>query len=131
MAQIIVNLNDVHHTYFDIPILTGLSWEIQAGQKVGLVGPNGGGKSTLLKLILGLLQPDSGAIFRQKGLAIGYLPQEVTVDALAGEAALVHGNGTAPLTVLEAALSGSPEIARLRHSLAAKEVQMGEPAVYS
>ncbi len=130
MAAIIVNLNDVHHTYFDKPILTGLNWEIQAGQKIGLVGPNGGGKSTLLKLILGLLQPDSGAIWKQKGLTVGYLPQEVTAEALAGEAALAAGNGAFTLTVLEAGLSGSPEIARLRHALALKETQMGDPAVY-
>ena len=119
-----------NHTYFDKPVLTGLSWEIQAGQKIGLVGPNGGGKSTLLKLILGVLQPDSGAIFKQKGLTIGYLPQEVTAEALAGETALQAGNGASALTVLEAALSGSPEIARLRHALAVKEAQMGDPAVY-
>jgi ATP-binding cassette, subfamily F, member 3 len=130
MAAIVVNLSDIHHTYFDRPILTGLSWEIQAGQKIGLVGPNGGGKSTLLKLILGVLQPDSGAIFKQKGLTIGYLPQEITVEALAGEAAIAAGNGASTLTVLEAALSASPEIARLRHSMALKEGQMGDPDVY-
>jgi ATP-binding cassette subfamily F protein 3 len=129
MAAVIINLSDVNHTYFDKPILTGLSWEIQAGQKIGLVGPNGGGKSTLLKLILGQLQPDSGAVWKQKGLTVGYLPQEVTPAALAGESGLANGNG-APLTVIEAAMSGSPEIARLRHSLAAKEAQMGDPAVY-
>ena len=130
MAAIIINLNDVSHTYFDKPVLTGLSWEIQAGQKIGLVGPNGGGKSTVLKLILGLLQPDSGTIFKQKGLTTGYLPQEVTAEALAGEAAIAGGNGASSLTVLEAALSGSPEIARLRHSLTLKEAQMGDPLIY-
>jgi ATP-binding cassette subfamily F protein 3 len=128
MAAIIINLNDVNHTYFDKPILTGLNWEIQAGQKIGLIGPNGGGKSTLLKLILGQLQPDSGAIWKQKGLTLGYLPQEVTPAALAGEASLSNGS---PLSVIEAAMSGSPDIARLRHSLAAKEAQMGEPHVYA
>jgi ATP-binding cassette, subfamily F, member 3 len=127
MATIIINLSEVNHTYFDKPVLTGLSWEIQAGQKIGLVGPNGGGKSTLLKLILGQLQPDSGAVWKQKGLTVGYLPQEVTPAALAGEANLSNGN---PLTVIEAGMSGSPEIARLRHSLAAKESQMGDPRVY-
>ncbi len=133
MAAIIVNLSDVSHTYFDRPVLTGLSWEIQAGQKIGLVGPNGGGKSTLLKLVLGLLQPDAGTIFRQKGLAIGYLPQEVAPSALAGEApaAAVEDSGGGTITALEAALSGSPEIARLRHALALKEAQMGDPTVYA
>jgi len=128
MAAIIINLSDIHHTYFDKPVLTGLSWEIQAGQKIGLVGPNGGGKSTLLKLILGRLQGDGGTIFRLRGLTIGYLPQEVTPDALAGEAEVA--GEAAGLTILEAALSGSPEIARLRHDLTLKEAQMGDPAVF-
>lgn len=131
MAAIIVNLSDVNHTYFNKPVLTALSWEIQAGQKVGLVGPNGGGKSTLLKLILGLLQPDAGAVFRQKNLAIGYLPQEVAPAAPSGEASAAAGNGAEAITVLETALSGSPKIARLRHALAVKEAQMGDPAVYA
>ena len=135
MAAIIVNLSNVNHTYFDKPVLTGLSWEIQAGQKIGLVGPNGGGKSTLLKLILGVLQPDAGTIFRQKDLAIGYLPQEVTPLALAGvapaSAEAAEENDTEAVTVLEAALSGSPDIARLRHALALKEARMGAPDVYA
>jgi len=135
MTAIIVNLSDINHTYFDKPVLTGLSWEIQAGQKIGLVGPNGGGKSTLLKLILGVLQPDAGTIFRQKDLAIGYLPQEVTPLALAGATPAsmdaAEENGAGAVTVLEAALSGSPEIARLRHALAVKEAHMGDPTVYA
>ncbi len=53
MANVLINLTDVSYTYFDKPILAGLSWEIQAGQKIGLVGANGAGKSTLLGLILG------------------------------------------------------------------------------
>jgi len=110
MTAIIVNLSDINHTYFDKPVLTGLSWEIQAGQKIGLVGPNGGGKSTLLKLILGVLQPDAGTIFRQKDLAIGYLPQKVTPLALAGATPAsmdaAEENGAGAVTVMEAALSG-------------------------
>ncbi len=78
MANVLINLTDVSYTYFDKPILAGLSWEIQAGQKIGLVGANGAGKSTLLGLILGQHTPDAGAIFRVKDLTIGYLPQDAT-----------------------------------------------------
>ncbi len=132
MATVLINLTDVSYTYFDKPILQKLSWEIQAGQKVGLVGPNGGGKSTLLRLILGHSAPDAGAIFRQKDLTIGYLPQDGPLTpalspTAAGERAL-EGEGS--LTVLEAALSGSSEIARLRGSLAETEARMGDPAIY-
>ncbi len=122
MSAIIINLTDVSYTYFDRPILQGLNWEIQAGQKIGLVGANGSGKSTLLRLIAGQLTQDAGGIFQTRDLAIGYLPQDV--EAGFGDAL---GNGQ---TVLEAALGGSPEIARLRHELAVREAQMGDPEVY-
>jgi ATP-binding cassette subfamily F protein 3 len=121
MATVLLNLTDISFTYFSRAILQGLSWEVQAGQKIGLIGANGGGKSTLLRLILGELLPDAGGIFRAKDLTIGYLPQAAGAEL-----------GDAPAaTVLDAALSGSAEIARLRRGLAECEAQMGEPAVYT
>lgn len=133
MANIILNLTDVSYTYFDKPILTGLNWEIQAGQKIGLVGANGTGKSTLLRLILGHDAPDAGSIFRTKDLSIGYLPQEGPRRELSSSPHRVGGEGRvegAPPTVLDVALSGSPEIARLRDVLAEAEARMGDPAIY-
>jgi ATP-binding cassette subfamily F protein 3 len=121
MSTVLLNLTDISYTYFTHPILSGLNWEIQAGQKIGLIGPNGGGKSTLLKLILGQLAPEIGSIFRVKDLTIGYLPQAARSDT--------HDAGPTR-TVLELALSGSPEIARLRSALAEAEAQMGDPAIY-
>jgi ATP-binding cassette subfamily F protein 3 len=122
MAIIVLNLTGVSYTYFDRPVLHDLDWEIQAGQKIGLVGANGSGKSTLLNLIAGRLSPDAGGIFQVRDLTVGYLPQEVG-SAFGRD--LDNGQ-----TVLEAALGGSPEIARLRHELAALETQMGDPEVY-
>jgi ATPase subunit of ABC transporter with duplicated ATPase domains len=78
MSEIIVNLTGVNYTYFDRPVLTDLGWEIQASQKIGLVGANGGGKSTLLKLILGRMLPDAGTVFRKRELP-RYLPQDVRI----------------------------------------------------
>ena len=133
MANVLINLTDVSYTYFDKPILAGLSWEIQAGQKIGLVGANGAGKSTLLGLILGQHTPDAGAIFRVKDLTIGYLPQDATallpLPHRSGGEGRGEGGAGVP-TVLEAALSGSPEIARLRRGLAEIEARMGDPAIY-
>ena len=121
MSTVLLNLTGISYTYFTHPVLRELDWEIQAGQKIGLIGPNGGGKSTLLKLILGQLTPEAGSIFRGKDLTIGYLPQDARADTYdAGPAC----------TVLELALSGSPEIARLRAALAEAEAQMGDPIVY-
>ena len=121
MSTVLLNLTDISYTYFTHPILSGLNWEIQAGQKIGLIGANGGGKSTLLKIILGQLAPEMGSIYRLKDLTIGYLPQDARTDTYdAGPAC----------TVLELALSGSPEIARLRAALAEAEAQMGDPVIY-
>jgi ATP-binding cassette, subfamily F, member 3 len=116
MSTILINLVEVSYSYITRPILQGLNWEIQAGQKIGLVGANGSGKSTLLKLILARLAPETGTIFRAKELTIGYLPQDPELDL--GE------------SVLEAGLAGSPAIVRLRRELAEREAQMGDPVVY-
>ena len=67
MSTVLLNLTDISYTYFTHPILSGLNWEIQAGQKIGLIGANGGGKSTLLKLILGQLAPETGLDFPGQG----------------------------------------------------------------
>ncbi len=117
MATILANLIGITYSYADNPVLSGLEWEIQAGQKTGLVGANGSGKSTLLRIVLGTLSPEQGSIFRLPGLRIGYLPQDPDLPP--------------EQTVLEAALSASPDIVRLRSSLAEREAQMGDPAVYS
>lgn len=131
MATVVLNLTDVSYTYFDKPILATLSWEIQAGQKIGLVGANGTGKSTLLRLILGHHTPDTGAIFRVKDVTIGYLPQDAALLPSLPPPDGGEGRGEgAGASVLDVALSGSPEIARLRQALAEAEARMGDPAVY-
>ena len=131
MSTVLLNLTGISFTYFTHPVLRDLHWEIQAGQKIGLIGANGGGKSTLLKLILGQLAPETGSIFRVKDLTIGYLPQDMTPTRPYPDGSSSQEKGRERgQTVLDAALSGSPEIARLRAALAAAEAQMGEPTIY-
>lgn len=57
------------------PILEGADLYLNEGDKVGIIGVNGTGKSTLLKILAGIEPPDSGRITRAQGLRIGYLPQ--------------------------------------------------------
>ncbi|MBI1355980.1 MAG: ATP-binding cassette domain-containing protein [Acidobacteria bacterium] len=57
-------------------LFEGLDWLVQPQDRVGVVGANGTGKSTLLKIIAGIERLDAGEINRQKGLKIGYLPQD-------------------------------------------------------
>ncbi len=58
------------------PILSGVSWHIGRKDRIGLVGENGTGKSTLLKMLAGLAEPSSGTIRTARGCTAGYLPQE-------------------------------------------------------
>lgn len=81
-----IQCEQLSFSYGEIPILTDVSFSVQRLDAVALVGPNGGGKSTLLKLILGLLTPQSGTIKvlgvtpRQARKKIGYMPQHLQYD---------------------------------------------------
>src|SRR5690554_92823 len=57
-------------------LFDNVSFRINSGDKISLVGANGTGKSSLLKIITGELQPESGKVLKQKRISIGYLPQE-------------------------------------------------------
>lgn len=61
-------------------LLRNFSLTIDRGQVVTLVGPNGCGKSTIAKLILGLIRPDAGTVWRAPALAVGYLPQRLNIS---------------------------------------------------
>ena len=77
----IINIDDVSFSYSNIPVVRNVNLAVREGEFLGVIGPNAGGKSTLLKLILGLLQPDAGEITvfgkrPEKGRSrIGYVPQ--------------------------------------------------------
>ena len=75
----------------DLDLFLGISASIPNDGKIGLVGPNGIGKTTLLRVLAGLLPPTSGSIAAARGTRIGYLRQEA-VDAFAGRhKAIVRG----------------------------------------
>ncbi|MGI9228333.1 MAG: metal ABC transporter ATP-binding protein [Gammaproteobacteria bacterium] len=80
----VITINDLNFSYGTVPVLEGINLEIQAEEFFGLIGPNAAGKSTLVKLLLGLLQPDSGSIrikdqtpARARDI-IGYVPQHAS-----------------------------------------------------
>jgi len=81
-----IRLKDVTFSYGRHPILSDVDLTIERGEFVTIVGPNGGGKTTLLKLLLGLLTPDTGAIEVLGGhptavrSRVGYVPQHAHVD---------------------------------------------------
>ena len=71
----LVQLSDVTFAYTGTPVLTGAELSLHEGERVGFIGGNGEGKTTLIKLILGLLHPDGGTVTVKNGIRIGYLEQ--------------------------------------------------------
>ncbi len=76
----LITFNNVSLQYTDKNILKDVSFTINDGAKIGVVGMNGAGKSTILKLIVGELTPSNGIIYRKNDLKIGYLPQDVHLN---------------------------------------------------
>lgn len=74
----VVKLTKSYNIY---PVFKDISFQINAGEKVALVGVNGAGKSTLLHIIAGEEKSESGDVVTTKGLKIAYLPQEATFDS--------------------------------------------------
>src|SRR5690625_5306471 len=62
MTDSVISLEDISFKYGDKPILTNVNLDIPRGAFIGLIGPNGGGKTTLIHIILGLLKPDHGTV---------------------------------------------------------------------
>src|SRR5690606_4751338 len=61
-------------------ILDKASLSIHDGDRIGMVGRNGSGKSTFLKILAGLIRPDAGTVVRSRDLVVGYLSQDFTLD---------------------------------------------------
>src|SRR3954453_15721564 len=76
----LLNLERVSKSYGVRPLLTEVSLGIGAGQRIGVVGRNGDGKTTLLDVMTGVEAPDAGRVSRQRGLLVGYLRQEDELD---------------------------------------------------
>jgi len=95
-----IKSNNLSFQYEDIPILENVSFVIAMGEFVGVFGPNGGGKTTLLKLLLGFLKPQKGSveILGESPKAargkMGYVPQ------------ISHLDRQFPITVLEVVMMG-------------------------
>jgi zinc transport system ATP-binding protein len=81
-----IDVRDVSFSYGDTPVLEGARFAVAPREMVCMVGPNGGGKTTLIRLILGLLQPSAGwvrvfgALPRQARRRVGYMPQYARHD---------------------------------------------------
>jgi zinc transport system ATP-binding protein len=103
MKDLIVEIKNVCFAYNGQTVLEGVSLDIRQGDFIAMIGPNGGGKTTLLKLILGLLKPAKGSIrvlgdtTERASHHIGYVPQDI------------HINRSFPITAMDIVLMGKLE----------------------
>ncbi len=101
-------------------LFKNVTFSMNSGDRAALVGPNGCGKTTLLRIIAGEAEPDSGHIARDAGLRIGYLPQgfvldgETAVAEIIGQASGDAATLEAELATLAQALSAQPDNAEVQ-----------------
>jgi ATP-binding cassette subfamily F protein 3 len=99
-----LQIKNLHYSIGDRQLMSGVNWNIQPGKRAALIGPNGIGKTTLLRIIIGELEYAGGSVIKPKEYRIGYLPQEE-----------ISVKGT---TVLGTVMEGQKEIALLEKQMA-------------
>lgn len=77
----LISAENLSFGYAGNPLLENICFTLSEGDRVGLIGPNGEGKTTLLRLILSELEPESGKLFKKNGIRIGYLAQNGGYDS--------------------------------------------------
>jgi ATP-binding cassette subfamily F protein 3 len=102
-----LSLSGIVKAYGGRTLFADVSLQVNRADRIGLVGPNGAGKSTLFSIILGTSEPDDGKISRERGISVGYLPQETAP--------------TGDETVIELATAITPDFVKLRRIIKAWE----------
>ncbi len=78
--MILLNIENISKRYTERMLIDNISFGVNQGDKIGLIGINGTGKTTLLKLLAGIEEADSGRIIKANNINIEYLPQNIVVD---------------------------------------------------
>ncbi len=107
-----IELSDISRFVGTRCIFSSVSLSVAGTDRIGIVGRNGEGKTTLLRIIAGDLHPDSGTVHISSGTSVGYLSQELP---------------TFNSTVLEAAMEGKPQVAEIADKMRVVEGQMSSP----
>lgn len=127
----LINLEQVGKSFGITPLLDQVSLGVQEGERIGVVGLNGGGKTTLLEVMTGICEPDSGRVSRMNGLRMavvtqrGVLPENATVGevVLAGLADDTHGNPV----VAEHEWAADPRIRNVIEGIGIADLGMDAP----
>jgi ATP-binding cassette subfamily F protein 3 len=115
--MIVIRLNAIKFAYASEPIFEDLNFSIHDDRCIGLIGPNGSGKTSLMKIIIGDVALDEGHVSRNRRTNIAYMPQEIDFDPTR--------------TVLETVGTASTDLMGVNQSLQQIESQLGDPKIYS
>src|SRR5918998_270806 len=110
----LIGLSSVEKSYGGRTVLRGLEMKVNAGARIGLVGANGAGKSTVLRILAGTEDVDGGEVIRRRGLSVATLPQYIEGDKR---------------TPMEVVCEARPEISNLLTELESCEEQLASPGV--
>jgi len=109
----LITATDLSKSYHPVDIFSGISLSIPGGGRIAIVGPNGIGKTTLLRILLGIEEPSGGSVQRKRHLKTGYLPQEAGLS----------GNHT----LWQECLTALPDLLETEAELSRLEALMGHP----
>ena len=108
----LISVSDLSRAYGPVDIFSGLSFTLAAGTRAAIVGPNGVGKTSLLRILAGEEAPTSGSVHKARGMTLGYLPQEAGFEA--------HH------TLWEECMTAFRELQAEENALVALEAKLGE-----
>lgn len=129
MNNIVIDIDNVSFNYGMVPVLEDISLKIYEDEFIGIIGPNASGKSTLLKLILGLIKPSKGTIKKynqecqHKNNHIGYVPQHVNFARdfpVTVEEVVMMGHITSSSLLFK---FSKDEVASAKHAMEALEIE--------
>ncbi len=109
----LITASNLSRSFGAVDIFSGISLSIPHGARIAIVGPNGIGKTTLIRILIALDEPTTGSVQRARGLGIGYLPQE----------AALHGSHS----VWQECLNAVQDLLEMETELYALEAVMGNP----
>src|SRR5882757_6834401 len=112
----IISASEITVRYGDRAILDATTLGIQEGERLGLVGRNGAGKTTFLRILAGLQSPDGGEVSRKRDLVVSYLPQDFMLDASKSVYENIHSGGEHVLKLI-AEFESLPHDSERHHEL--------------
>src|SRR5262249_13141137 len=113
--KVLIRFEDVHKSYGGSEVLSGVTFQVNPGEHVGLVGRNGAGKTTLFRLAERVEEPDSGQVFLPRGIRLGVVSQQP-----------VFPEGDAARSLRNEALSVFAEMQTIERDMARHEHEMAD-----